>query len=72
MNMRYFKGLVQGTDPALDEKLSLESAAITAIDSFAAAMETCRFHQGLAAVWEFVSAMNKYIDTQEALDPGQG
>ena len=65
MNMRYFKGLVQGTDPALDERLSLESAAITAIDSFAAAMETCRFHQGLAAVWEFVSAMNKYIDTQE-------
>jgi len=65
MNMRYFKGQVKGTDPELDGQLSLESAAASAIDAYTAAMENCRFHQALAAVWEFVSAMNKYIDTQE-------
>ncbi len=65
MNMRYFKGHVNGADPSLDAQLSLEGPAAAAIDAYTEAMDVCRSHQALAAVWEFVSAMNKYIDTQE-------
>ncbi|HCY84204.1 MAG TPA: methionine--tRNA ligase, partial [Desulfobacteraceae bacterium] len=65
MNHRYFKGNVQGADPALDDQYSLEKDAAKAIDAFSEAMGLCRFHQGMTAVWEFISTMNKYIDTNE-------
>lgn len=65
MNTRYFKGEVKGTDPEIEpqKELSLKSQAFDAIDAFSAAMETCAFSKGLEAVWQFISAMNKYIDT---------
>ncbi|MCG8618057.1 MAG: methionine--tRNA ligase [Desulfobacterales bacterium] len=65
MNHRYFKGNVQGADPALDDQYSLEKDAIKAIEAYTEAMARCRFHQGMTAVWEFISVMNKYIDTNE-------
>ncbi len=65
MNHRYFKGRVMGSDPALSAQYSLEADATKAIDGYTKAMSVCRFHQGLIATWEFISTMNKYIDTNE-------
>ncbi|MCG8565181.1 MAG: methionine--tRNA ligase, partial [Desulfobacterales bacterium] len=65
MNHRYFGGKVAGPDPALDETLSLEADAGTALTEFQAAMAGYEFHKGTAAVWQFISKMNKYIDTNE-------
>ncbi|WDP88996.1 MAG: methionine--tRNA ligase [Desulfobacter sp.] len=65
MTQRYFKGEVKGGDPALNEKYSIEKEAARAIDAWAEAMNVCQFHKGLMAVWELVSFMNKYIDTNE-------
>lgn len=28
-------------------------------------MTVCKFHKGVAAIWKFISLLNKYIDTQE-------
>jgi methionyl-tRNA synthetase len=28
-------------------------------------MEPCEFHKGLAAVWQLISLMNRYIDTHQ-------
>jgi len=41
--------------------LALE--AESAIDGFRKAMSVCAFSKGLEAVWQFISTMNKYIDT---------
>ena len=64
MAHKYFKGVVP--EPALDvEKemdLGLAQNARHAIDVYAAEMDTFAFHKGLAAVWEFITHMNKYVD----------
>ncbi|MCG8633547.1 MAG: methionine--tRNA ligase [Desulfobacterales bacterium] len=65
MNHRYFKGRVMGSDPNLSARYSLEEDAAKAIAGYAQAMASYKFHQGLIAVWEFISTMNKYIDTNE-------
>ncbi len=65
MNHRYFKGQVMGSNPELSVQYSLEADAVKAIDGFTKAMSSCKFHQGLIAAWEFISTMNKYIDTNE-------
>ncbi len=67
MNHRYFKGKVKGCDLKIEKErsLSLESSAKTAIEEFTATMSICEFHKGLGAVWQFISIMNKYIDTNE-------
>ena len=68
MNHRYFKGEVRepGKSDTKIEKgnnLSLASSAKKAIDEFKQAMSLCEFHKGLGAIWQFISIMNKYIDT---------
>ncbi len=67
MTHRYFDGRVPGPDELIQtqENLSLESDAATAIDGFTSAMADCRFHLGLIAVWQLISTLNKYIDTNE-------
>lgn len=65
MNHRYFKGRVMGTDPALSDQYSLAGDAAKTIEKYTQAMAVCKFHLGMTAVWEFISTMNKYIDTQE-------
>lgn len=62
MNHRYFKGTVT-KETAPPEIKSLEDDALKAVDDFKSAMSGCEFHKGTAAVWAFVSRMNKYIDT---------
>lgn len=67
MCIRYFKGTLNSVDPSLDEQhnVSLENDAQRAIDEFETAMEECKFHKGVEAIWQLISAMNKYIDTQK-------
>ncbi len=66
MNHRYFKGEVKGPNTTIEEQqqLSLVSDAQVAIDSFRNSMSICEFHKGIGAIWQFISIMNKYIDTQ--------
>ncbi len=64
MAHKYFKGIVP--EPSLDvEKemdLGLSQNARQAIDRYSTSMESFAFHKGLAAVWEFITHMNKYVD----------
>jgi len=67
MNQRYFKGEIKGSDSQIEQEkhLSLASDANQAIDGFKQAMAMCEFHKGVGAIWQFISTMNKYIDTNE-------
>ena len=67
MNMRYFEGEVKGVDSKIEREknLSLSSHANHAIDEFKKSMELCEFHKGIGAIWQFISIMNKYIDTNK-------
>ncbi len=64
MNMRYFEGEVKGTDNKIEKEknLSLSTDAKQAVEGFQKAMDACEFHKGIAAIWQFISTMNKYID----------
>lgn len=61
---RYFEGRTPGVDMELDRELSLEQSARECVEKFAVHMEATEFHRALTSVWEFVSSMNRYIDTQ--------
>ncbi|HSL60876.1 MAG TPA: methionine--tRNA ligase [Desulfotignum sp.] len=65
MNLKYFDGAVPPKDPAAFADLSLAAEAGDTVAQFRAAMAGYEFHRGLEAVWQFISRMNKYIDTQE-------
>jgi methionyl-tRNA synthetase len=67
MNQRYFKGEVKGADNKIEQErnLCLADDANCAIEGFKQAMDLCEFHKGVGAIWQFVSTMNKYIDTNE-------
>jgi len=65
MNLKYFKGTIQGQAADSNSELSLEPEAATVFDAYTKAMEVCQFNKALASVWELVSAMNKYIVTNE-------
>lgn len=64
MAHKYFKGIVP--EAALDvEKemdLGLAQKARDATQTYAANMNRFAFHKALAAVWEFITHMNKYVD----------
>jgi len=61
---KYFKGIVPagGPDPGDNFQLDLRADADRAITSFTAGMENFEFHKALAAVWEYIGRMNKYVD----------
>lgn len=65
MTHRYFGGAVPQADPSCEASgdLSLAPLADKTIADFAVFMETTEYHKGVIAIWEFISAMNKYIDT---------
>jgi methionyl-tRNA synthetase len=64
MTHKYFDGIVPqaDADSNTDFELGIASNAASAIESFETFMETFEFHKALAAVWEFIGQMNKYID----------
>lgn len=65
MNYKYFNGAIPETDTGIEKErsLSLRQPAKEAIEAFTTAMENNEFHKGLIAVWDFISTLNKYIDT---------
>ncbi len=67
MNHRYFNGEVRGADSDIEKSknLSLEADGKKAIEQFKEAMLLCKYHKGVGAIWQFISAMNKYIDVNE-------
>jgi methionyl-tRNA synthetase len=64
---KYFKGEVQPPDAEVEQEkqLSLSHDADTAVNEFRQAMTLCEFHKGIAAIWQFIRIMNKYIDKTE-------
>ena len=64
MAHKYFDGVVPEPDPAVEKEMDLGLAdnARKAIAAYTASMEQFAFHKGLAAVWEFITHMNKYVD----------
>ncbi|MBI9077217.1 MAG: methionine--tRNA ligase [Desulfatibacillum sp.] len=49
-------------DLAFDSDWKLSGNAMETVEAYDVAMEEFQFHKGLAAVWEFISRMNKYVD----------
>ena len=65
MVRKYFKGVVPEPDAGLVKTgwMELKSAAVAAVTGFDEQMQIFAFHKGLLAIWEFISRMNKTIDT---------
>ncbi|MDP2647335.1 MAG: methionine--tRNA ligase [Desulfobacterales bacterium] len=61
---KYFGGIVPQIDAAVEAEFafSLKQDALDAVEEFEKTMEAFSFHKGMAATWEFVNKMNKYID----------
>ncbi|MCK5312837.1 MAG: methionine--tRNA ligase, partial [Desulfobacteraceae bacterium] len=65
MIQRYFNGVVPPSDKEIekDDGISLKRRADICINTFKEKMENIEFHKGIAVIWDFISIMNKYIDT---------
>ena len=65
MARKYFKGLVPEPDADLLQTgwMDLKSAALAAVDKYDRHMHAFAFHKGIKAIWDFISKMNKTIDT---------
>ena len=65
MARKYFKGVVPEPDAGLVDTgwMELKSAAMAAVTEFDEQMQAFAFHKGILAIWEFISQMNKTIDT---------
>ncbi len=61
---KYFKSTVPQYDPGRqnDFQLDLRADAETVVSDFCTAMDNFEFHKALAAVWEYIGKMNKYVD----------
>ncbi|MBW2408275.1 MAG: methionine--tRNA ligase [Deltaproteobacteria bacterium] len=64
MTHKYFDGSVPQTDGDIsaDFEMGMAANAGKAIDAYDKYMQGFEFHKALAAVWEFIGQMNKYID----------
>jgi len=65
MIQRYFEGIVPTPDKEIEKQdnIALKTQAEICINTFKEKMEKIEFHKGTAAIWDFISIMNKYIDT---------
>ncbi len=65
MTHRYFNGEIPQVDIEVerDKALSLKEPAIDTIKAYKEAMDNNEFHKGLIAIWDFISILNKYVDT---------
>jgi methionyl-tRNA synthetase len=64
MVLKYFDGRVPEFDDSIEAEfdLGLEEGATHTVKAYTEAMSVFAFHKALAAVWDFISRMNKYID----------
>lgn len=65
MFRKYFKAAVPDWNPDESEifGFDLKAGAHEAIHAFSAGMENFEFSKGLAAVWEYIGKMNKFVDS---------
>ncbi|MDY6839169.1 MAG: methionine--tRNA ligase [Thermodesulfobacteriota bacterium] len=61
---KYLQGVVPKGDtvPQSSLDLDMKSDALRAVEEYEEAMEGFAFHKALMAIWEFINAINKYID----------
>ena len=61
---KYLDGIVPAVDPQAEQEwgFGLEADARSVIEEFEGYMESFEFHNGLQAIWKFISQMNKYVD----------
>ncbi len=61
---KYFDGVVPEVEPTVEAEceLGLKKNAQRIIADYEDFMESFQFHNGLQAVWKFISKMNKYVD----------
>lgn len=66
LNFKYFNGTIPHADSEIEKQfdLSLEPGAQKAITAFESNMKKYAFHAGINDIWQYISMMNKYIDTQ--------
>jgi methionyl-tRNA synthetase len=64
MTHKYFKGIVPATVPGLDREMDLGIGTNIqkTIAEVEAHMPEFAFHKAIAAIWEFINHLNKYID----------
>jgi len=62
MLLRYSKGLVEAGSPPGPAERTLEDLARETVDIYRREMGGLQFHMGLRAVWDYVNALNKYVD----------
>ncbi|MFO7839344.1 MAG: methionine--tRNA ligase [Desulfosalsimonadaceae bacterium] len=62
---KYFRAVVPAVDSDMQAEVGpeLSLSARSAIDAYQEAMEDLQFHRGMAAVWGFISRMNKFVDS---------
>ncbi len=62
---KYFNGVVPDVSPAMQEEIAslLSKPAQTAINTYQQEMELLQFHKAMIAVWDYISVMNKFVDT---------
>ncbi|MCF8068647.1 MAG: methionine--tRNA ligase [Desulfobacterales bacterium] len=65
MTRKYFDGIVPEIDLNMENEFNLDLAqqAQEAIDEYERQMDNFAFHKAIAAVWGFISQMNKCVDT---------
>ncbi|MBF0230431.1 MAG: methionine--tRNA ligase [Desulfamplus sp.] len=65
MSHRYFNGETPSTDIVVEKEksLSLKKNALDTIENFKKAMDHNEFHKALIAIWDFISILNKYVDS---------
>lgn len=75
MLVKYFNGELQAPGPLSEQDLSLKEKAVALVAAVDACMDELAFSKALQAIWDVVSAANKYIDDTApwamAKDPAQ-
>jgi len=63
MAQKYFNGIVPDISAVTLKDNATESAAIQAVKNFDDYMQAFAFNKALTSVWDFISHMNRYIDS---------
>lgn len=75
MLVKYFDGKLQAPGPLSEQDLALKEKAVTMVTAVDNHMDELAFSKALQAIWDLVSAANKYIDETApwamAKDPAQ-
>lgn len=62
MVKKYFHGIIPGPRDISEKEEALKSLSLVVVEDYEAYMKKLLFHKALAAVWELVNGVNKYID----------